>query len=137
MFSVYTGSSLLSLRPLTFAKRVLMKPLSGVRARAALSPLIGFPSSFTLIALPLLSPVTHGSYEDIHHSGLSGFKVFPREKGKINRDVKGYYGDLKNHFPPCTFRNRRNTRRLTEEGEECACFLFLNRHLHFYANNLD
>lgn len=90
VFSLYTGSSLLSFGPLTFAKRVLMKPLSGVRVRAALSPLIGFPSSSTLIALPLLSPVTRGSYEDIHHSGLSGFKVFPREKGKINRDVKGY-----------------------------------------------
>lgn len=73
--------SLLSLRPLTFPERILMKPLPGVTVRATLSPLIGFLHSFGLIALPLHSTVTQGSYEDIHHSGLSGFKVFAGEKG--------------------------------------------------------
>lgn len=75
-----------------------MKPLSGVTVRATLYPLIGFLCSLGLIALPLHSTVTQGSYEDIHHSGLSGFKVFPGEKGKINRGVKEYYGGLKNHL---------------------------------------
>lgn len=32
-------------------------------------------SGFGLIALPLHGSVTQGGYEDIHHSGLGGFKV--------------------------------------------------------------
>lgn len=75
-----------------------MKPLSGVSVRATLSPLIGLQCSTGLIALPLHSTVTQGRYEDIHHLGLSGFKVFPGEKGKINRGVKEYYSGLKNHL---------------------------------------
>lgn len=60
-----------------------MTPLSGVRVRAALLPLSGFLSSLGLIALPLLSSVTHCGYEDIHHSCLSGFKVFQGKREHI------------------------------------------------------
>lgn len=73
-----------------------MKAPSGVRARATLSPLIGSLSGFGLIALPLHGSVTQGGYEDIHHSGLGGFKVFfffffsRGKRAKINRGVKEY-----------------------------------------------
>lgn len=74
-----------------------MKAPSGVRARATLSPLIGSLSGFGLIALPLHGSVTPGGYEDIHHSGLGGFKVFflfffPGEKGlksiEVSRNIR-------------------------------------------------
>lgn len=71
-----------------------MKPPSGVRARATLSPLIGSLSGFGLIALPLHGSVTQGGYEDIHHSGLGGFKgfFFPGEKGlksiEVSRNIR-------------------------------------------------
>lgn len=73
----------------------LMTPLSGVRVRAALSPLSGFLSSLGLIALPLLSSGTHCGYEDIHHSGLSGFKVFQgKSEHTVYREVKKHYRDF-------------------------------------------
>lgn len=65
-----------------------MKRLLVVRPRAALSPLSGFLSCLGLIALPLLSSQIHCGYEDIHHSCLSGFKVFPRGKGTQTSIVK-------------------------------------------------
>lgn len=52
-------------------------------------------SGFGLIALPLHGSVTQGGYEDIHHSGLGGFKVFfffPGEKGlksiEVSRNIR-------------------------------------------------
>lgn len=97
-FSFHRVSAPLWLRPSTFPERTFLKALSAIGRRATLSPIIGFLCGFGLIALPLHSVVTQGSYEDIYHSGLSGFKVFPGEKGKINRGVKEYYGGLKNHL---------------------------------------